>query len=578
MTALCLRGAVAPSTLDIENRTFEAIASTGADVRRPGYIERLALEGVELPDAVPVLDSHRQDGLDRVLGVVTAWRREAGRLIAQVRLSERAQAIIGDIAAGIIRGVSLGYQVTDWRDTRGADGTPIRTATRWRVHELSLVPVPADPGATVRSKEDPLPDAIEAQPEALANRAQVNQEIRGIAALAHLSRDWADALIDRGACADEARAQAFAEMAKKQPAIRTASVGWSSDDPVVRTHAMADAVYANLTGKAPEGAAQSYMHVRGFHDIAREVLGTSGLRTSSYGVADLIARAMETADFPVVLGNAVGRFVRAGYEAVTPGILALAQDRMVPDFKQQSFIAIHGPGVLTLKPEGDPITYGDLDERYEQAQVATWAQGLAFSREAMINDDRGAFTTVPTRLGTAARNTELANATALLTSNAGLGPALVDTNTLFHATHGNLAGTAAAISVDSLAAGRLAMRSQKDSKNNPVNVTPSALLVPASKETLAQQVLAPLQPTVSTAVNPFSNLGLVVEPRLSGNRWYLVAGNVEGLVVLRLEGRAGPQVEPPFTDFETKDLKFSVLNDFAVAFIDYRGWYTNAGA
>ena len=33
-------------------------------------------------------------------------------------------------------------------------------------------------------------------------------------------------------------------------------------------------------------------------------------------------------------------------------------------------------------------------------------------------------------------------------------------------------------------------------------------------------------------------------PRLAdGYRWYVVAGNVEGLVVLRLEGRAGPQVE-----------------------------------
>ncbi len=580
MTVLCLRGAVAPSSLDVESRTFEAVASTGADVRRPGYVERLVLEGAELPDAVPVLDAHQQGSLANVLGVVESWRREAGRLIACCRLSERAAAILGDLASGIIRGVSMGYQVEAWRECRGADGTLIRTAVKWKVHELSLVPVPADPGAVVRSQESPMPDVVvEGQPEAtVANRAHVNQEIRTIASLAHLTRAWADDLIDRAATVDEARAAAFQALAAAQPpAIRTATVGWSADDPSLRTRAMGDALYANLAGKSLEGAAQSYAHVRGFHDLAREVLGTSGLRTSSFGAADLIARAMTTADFPVALGNAVGRFVRTAYESVQPGILALSQDRLVPDFKAQSFIAIHGPGLLTVKAEGDAYVESDLDEKHEAGQVLTFASGLNFSREAMINDDRGAFTAVPMRLGVAARNTELKAAVDLLVSNSGAGPTLVDTVALFHATHGNLAASGTAISVDSLGAGRLAMRSQKDAKNVPVNVVPSALLVPAAKETLAQQILAPLQPTAAANVNPFSNLGLVVEPRLSGNRWYLIAGNVEGLIMLRLEGRAGPQVETEI-DFDTKNVKFSVLNDFAPAFIDFRGWYSNAGA
>ena len=46
------------------------------------------------------------------------------------------------------------------------------------------------------------------------------------------------------------------------------------------------------------------------------------------------------------------------------------------------------------------------------------------------------------------------------------------------------------------------------------------------------------------------------------------------MIIARLEGRAGPQVEQEI-DFDTKDLKFSVLNDFVPAFIDFRGWYAD---
>jgi hypothetical protein len=169
MSQLQLRASFAPQTPDESTRTFEVVASTGADVRRLGYIERLDLAGAELPDGVPVLDSHRQDGLNRVLGIVESWRREAGKLIAKVRLSERAGAILADIKSGIIRGVSLGYSVSEQRDSRGPDGSPIRTATKWRVHELSPVPVPADAGATVRAKEVSMSDTVQTAPE-VANR------------------------------------------------------------------------------------------------------------------------------------------------------------------------------------------------------------------------------------------------------------------------------------------------------------------------------------------------------------------------------------------------------------------------
>ena len=569
------RATFAPTSLDEAERTFEVIASTGADVRRNGYIERLDLAGAELTDGTVVLDSHCQDGLDRVLGVVE-WRREAGKLIAKVRLSERRAAwLLSDIKSGIIKGSSLGYSVQSWTDSRGADGVTVRTATRWRVHELSLVPVPADAGATVRMKGNDMPDTTTAAPE-VENRAQINAEIRSIAKLAGLTREWADGLIDRAATADEARAAAFEQMAT-QPRITTtrATVGWSSDDPQVRYRPLADAVFSNVTGTKPGDQAQPFLHCRGIHDVAREALAMSGLRTTTLSAADLIARSMSTSDFPIALGSVVGRFVRAGYDLPRGGVLELAQERLVPDFKEVQFIAIHGPGRLQRKYEGGEVTYSYLDDKYEVASVTTFAKGLIFTREAMINDDRGAFSTIPTRLGIAARDEEALQIVDLLNLNTKTGPTLKDGVVLFHATHGNINGTPAAPDEAHLSAARLAMRKQTDSTGRRVGVEPSVVLVPADLETSVQKLLGTVQPNTTSAVNPFSTMQLLVESRLTTTtRYYTVARNVEGLILARLEGRAGPQVETE-VDFDTKSIKFSVLNDFVPAFIDYRGWYAD---
>jgi hypothetical protein len=148
---------------------------------------------------------------------------------------------------------------------------------------------------------------------------------------------------------------------------------------------------------------------------------------------------------------------------------------------------------------------------------------------------------------------------------------------LFHAEHGTLAASGATIDETTLSAARLAMRRQTDSRGNRVAVEPRYLVVPPDLETVAQKQLGAIQAAAVGDVNAFTNLRLLVEPRLTdAARWYLAGEGVEGLVIVRLEGRAGPQVDST-VDFDTKSVKFSVLNDFAVAVLDWRGWFVNAG-
>lgn len=223
------------------------------------------------------------------------------------------------------------------------------------------------------------------------------------------------------------------------------------------------------------------------------------------------------------------------------------------------------------------MRYGAIDEEGESIAVVNWARGLRLTREALINDDLGLLGDVPARLGRAARETEDQELVNALVGAGGVGVTMSDGAAFFDSSHGNLAASGAAISDTTLSAARLAMRRQTDSRGNRIAVNPRYLVVPPDLETAAQKQLAAIQASSVADVNAFATLGLLVEPRLTdAARWYLAGEGVEGLVIVRLEGRAGPQVDST-VDFDTKSIKFSVLNDFAVVPLDWRGWYCNPG-
>jgi HK97 family phage prohead protease len=175
-----------PASFNAENRTIEAVIATSAPVQRQDergtYLEILDLAGADL-DALrgaSVLDAHQQNaGLGAVIGTVLETWREGEQLVARLQLSERPEleGLVRDIGAGIISSVSVGYEVSEWRDGE-ANGQRTRTAVKWRPREVSFVPVPADPAARTRSRTSP-PGEM---------RAAINRQIRSLARRAGLRR------------------------------------------------------------------------------------------------------------------------------------------------------------------------------------------------------------------------------------------------------------------------------------------------------------------------------------------------------------------------------------------------------
>jgi hypothetical protein len=159
------RAEFVPSTFKEDERTVEVTWSTGSQVRKTDFwsdkawIEELSMR----PDHVrldrlnagaPLLPNHQNMGLGDVIGVVErAWLvGNEGR--ATVRFSKRdnVKPIMDEVKDGILRNISVGYRVNKLEklDER-KDELPIYRAIDWTPMEISIVPIPADAGAQVRS-------------------------------------------------------------------------------------------------------------------------------------------------------------------------------------------------------------------------------------------------------------------------------------------------------------------------------------------------------------------------------------------------------------------------------------------
>jgi HK97 family phage prohead protease len=603
--------AFTPSSIDEAARTVELIASTGAGVERMDmdgpYVERLALDAgaVDLKlDGMPVLDSHRQDGLDRVLGVARAARIDRGQLIVTVQISERADGVWRDVKAGIIRNVSIGYQPIDFTDSIDrATGQKVRTVNRWRLVEISLVPVAADDGAKTRSSNSmpeatPTPattpaPATTAAPPAPETRAAVNTEIRALVETFALDATVANDLIDRAATVDQARAAVLDQLRSVQhrpaPAPRV-TMGTAHDAPEAMVTRMGEALYARVhPAVKPSDAARQYMGLTTL-DMARECLRVRGISTTALNPVDTITRALHsTSDFPSIFADTANRELRTAYMSAPAALKMVARQTTARDFRNKTKVQLGEAPTLEKVNQSGEYKYGTMAEATETYKVDTFGKIVGLSRQAIVNDDLGAFTGLVEKFGQAASDFEAQFLVDLLEQNGGAGPTMNDTNTLFHSAHSNyestgLSGADANASLlaffDAIAAARVAMRRQKGLSGRPINVAPRFLLVPPDLEIYAERIVTIVQPDRAADVNPFGGaLDLLVEARLSSPaQWYLVADPavIEGLEYAYLQGEEGPQIETR-AGFEVDGIEVKVRLDFGAAFIDWRSWYADEG-
>lgn len=628
-------GGATPSTLNPETRTVEVIALSGfAPAVRPApapdgaaerWIEELDAAGADLSRFIggPVLKDHRPT-TDNAVGVVDGARVEGGsggRILATVRFATKpaADELMADVGGGIVRGVSCGYRVTTWRAAGRRDGLRVFRAVAWEPYELSFTPVPVDAGATVRSKT--MPDDIAFKPcetcatpngckklggcvtEAEGNtstdaapgapagtgddapagngtRAHVNGEIRSIGRVAGLPATFADGLIDRGATVDEARAAAFAELARRGggPIRTAATVGVDHTDPATMRRSMADALAARLCPSLvkPEGRAREFMGHRAL-DMVGELATARGERLNRFNQTALLERAIgahSTSDFPMLLQDAANKVLLAQYAAANPTYRQWAARRSFNDFKPAKFLRVGDfPSLKNLAETGE-LTYGTMSENRETVSANEYATGIILDRRALMNDDLGALGDFSMMIAVRTAADENRLVYGLLKSN----PQLSDGKPLFHAAHGNLTG-GAAVNVASVSAAVAALRKQKSLDGIPLNLAPRFLVVGPDKELEGRQLLAAIVANQTSAVNPWAGLmELVVDANVEGNAWHLFCDPAlcPTVVYGYVNGAEGPQIKTE-TDFDSQAVKVRAGIDFGYGAIDFRGAHANPG-
>jgi len=160
---------------DPRTRTAEVVITTSTPVKRWGMIEILEVsdKAVDLSRVglgqVKLLDSHNSGSVGNVLGVLESARIESPAVVGVVRFGETEEALeaAGMVERGEITGISCGYRVLRWErtDYDAETDTETWTGTRWELFEVSLVSIPADKFAGIRSLETLSPLAVAAVPQ-----------------------------------------------------------------------------------------------------------------------------------------------------------------------------------------------------------------------------------------------------------------------------------------------------------------------------------------------------------------------------------------------------------------------------
>lgn len=464
---------------------------------------------------------------------------------------------------------------------------------------------PADPGAPMKddatagttSGDEP----NERDAGADAERARCQGILQACRA-ARLPQAFADNLIEKRMSLVDAQTRVFEEIGKRdlqaQGPTRVPSAPLMGDDPLV--HVRSGIENAILHRVAPtwfklDDQGRQYRGLT-LLDTARLYLQARGVRTTGLSKMELAGLAlgiqtrggMHTAsDFANLLADVTNKTLRKAYEEAPQTWKPISRQVSLPDFKAVKRLQLgEAPQLLAVDDHGE-FTRGTIGEGKEQFQLATYGRIFAITRKALVNDDTDAFSRIPMLFGRAARNLESNLVWAQILSN----PTMGDGVALFHSTHANYTSSGTAIDVTNIGIGRTLMRKQTGiDATTLLNLNPQYLLVPPSKETIADQFVSQsLMASESAKVNPFAGrLQVISEPRLevgigstsgSATAWYLAAtpDQVDIVEYGYLEGEEGPMVETR-VGFDVDGIEVKCRQDFAAKVIDHRGLYKNVGA
>jgi HK97 family phage prohead protease len=505
------------------------------------------------------------------------------------------------------------------RDARAVETNPCEIVTRSAGHEErpmnehETTPPPAEPVAPPVATATIDPDAVRAATDAERERGLgIRLAVRaGRSAFDDIKAAdaFAEDLIRKNVTLDKARSLVLEKLATQSDA--TASNGHYSEEVRLtgdeRDRFREGAVAWILTKAGVAGRVIEAAKLRGetikiepgdfrgmtLRDLARASLERNGVKTRGMDSMRMVGEALThrveggysgTPDFPVLLEVALNKTLLAAYGTTPDTWQQIATVGSVSDFRPYNRYRQGSFGRLDLVNEAGEFRNKPIPDGLKEVISATTKGNIiGITRQAIINDDMGAFSSLATRLGRAAKLSIEMDVYDLIGLAAGLGPVMSDGLTLFHATHLNI-GTGSVLGVAGLDADSTLMATQRDPSNNEIlDLRPSVLLLPIGLGGAAKVLNAmEFEPLANVFQKPNIVRGLfstiVATPRLTGTRRYLFASPdvAPTFEVVFLDGN-----REPFLDMQDgwriDGTEWKVRLDYGLAAVDFRAAVTNAG-
>lgn len=290
-------------------------------------------------------------------------------------------------------------------------------------------------------------------------------------------------------------------------------------------------------------------------------------------------------DIGGILSNVANKFLLEGFYSVERTWRNICSVRNVSDFKTVTSYRLVGKDQYEIVAPGGELKQGTLGEEQFSNKADTYGLMLSIDRRDIINDDLGAITTVPRKLG---RGSGLKINDVFWTTflnNAGF----------FKAANKNLlVGVDTGLSIDGLTNAEVAFMDQVDGDGKPIGVMPAILLVPTALSAMGSQLhkSVELRDTTPNAKYPVSNphqgkFRVEVSRYLSnaqyaGNSskaWYLLAdaSDLPVVEVAFLNGQESPTIETAEADFHVLGVQMRGYHDFGCAMQDPRGGVKSKG-
>lgn len=305
---------------------------------------------------------------------------------------------------------------------------------------------------------------------------------------------------------------------------------------------------------------------------------------------DIRAAGFSTLSVPNILSNTANKFLMASFNAVESSWRDISARRSVNDFKTVTSYRLTGAFQYEKVGAGGELKHGTVGESTFTNSVDTYGKMFAVTRRDIINDDLGALTQIPARLGRG----------SALSINDVFWTAFLDDATPFPTGDTNLnyyADAAANLSAASLKVLVRKFQKQVDEDGKPLAIEPRILLVPPEEEITAMELMSSVSMNTGGAAstaqvpnaNVYRNRFRVVMSRYLSNSsytgysttaWWLLADPMDLplIEVAFLNGKDTPTVDTAEADFSTLGIQYRGYHDFGVAFVDYRAGQKSKGA